>query len=81
MPTGRLMGLYSQGKNVARVAVQVEEEIEQPFRGFLTHQGNLHVQNVKKIGNPMLLFLYEPVPNVKYRTETCARTARICSQP
>jgi len=35
-------------KNDGKVAVQVDEEIEQPFQGFLENQGNPHVQNVKK---------------------------------
>ena len=59
MQTDLLMGRDSQSirdatftpssKNDGRVDVQVDEQIEQPIRDSLTHQGNPHVQNVKKI--------------------------------
>lgn len=61
-------------KNDGRVDVQVDEQIEQPIRDSLTHQGNPHVQNVKKIWHPLLLSLYVPVQKVKYRTETCLKS-------
>jgi len=40
----------------------------------------IYKQNIKKIWDPLFLFLYEPVPNVKYRTEACLRSATISSR-